>query len=162
MINEENNPTPPLNQDPEQQHIGEPQVDYKNLYLRVNADLQNLKKRADRERSELRLMVQAEIIGKFLPVMDDLERALQAAHTQGAPPAWLEGFALILKNYKKQLADVGVEEIPAQATFDPELHEALVHVESSDHQAGTIVQVLEKGYTLKGRVVRYARVSVAK
>ena len=162
MMNEENNTTPPLNQDPEQQHIGEPQIDYKNLYLRVNADLQNLKKRAERERADLRLMVQVETIEKFLPVVDDLERALQAAHTQGAELVWLDGFALILKNYKKQLADLGVEEIAAQATFDPELHEALVHVESGDHEAGTIVQVFEKGYTLKGRVIKYARVSVAK
>ena len=162
MMNEENNTTPPVNQDPEQQHIAEPQIDYKNLYLRVNADLQNLKKRAERERADLRLMVQVETIEKFLPVVNDLERALQAAPTQGAEQVWMDGFALILKNYKKQLADLGVEEIVAQATFNPELHEALVHVESSEHESGTIVQVLEKGYTLKGRVIKYARVSVAK
>jgi len=138
--------------------------DYKELFLRANADLQNFKRRMERERMDWTQLIQAETIEKFLPLVEDLQRALEAS-TKSAPEAsgaWLEGFALILKNLKKKLSELGVEEIVATGTFNPELHEALMQVDSPTHISGNIVQQLEKGYTYKGKVIKHARVSVAK
>ncbi len=136
--------------------------DYKDQFLRLNADFQNYKRRIERERTEWTHIMQADIIEKMLPLVDDLERAVQTAEGSQAAPAWIEGFQLILKNFKKTLTSLGVEEIVATGTFNPELHEALMNVESSEHQSGNIVQLLSKGYTFKGKVIKHARVSVAK
>jgi molecular chaperone GrpE len=167
MIIDETTP-PPSNQDPAQQTLvnsGEAaptEPNYKELYLRTNADFQNFKKRTERERIDLAQALQADAIEKLLPIIDDLDRAIATAQNTGAKEAWLDGFMLILKNAKKKLADLGVEEITQTTAFDPMMHEALMHVESTEHKSGEIVQVLEKGYLLKGKVIKYARVSVAK
>lgn len=138
--------------------------DYKELLLRTNADFQNFKRRVERERTEWTSLMQSSVIEKILPFVQDLERAIQVAQTQSAEgsSAWIEGFQLILKNLKKTLADMGVAEIAATGQFNPELHEALMHVDSTDHKSGDIVQELSKGYTFKGKVLTHARVSVAK
>lgn len=136
--------------------------DYKELLLRTNADFQNFKRRVERERAEWTSLMQASVIEKMLPFVTDLERAIQSAPATEGSSAWLEGFQLILKNLKKTLKDLGVEEISTTGQFNPELHEALMHVESADHASGDIVQELSKGYTLKGKVITHARVSVAK
>jgi molecular chaperone GrpE len=139
------------------------QPDYQALFLRATADLQNFKRRTERERSEWATLIQIDVIEKMLPILDDVERAL--AHTeQPTTPetvVQLEGFQLIAKNFKKTLAGLGVEEIPATGLFNPELHEALMQVASSEHRSGEIVQEFRKGYTLKGKVLRHAQVSVA-
>lgn len=167
MIIDETTP-PPANQDPAQQTLVEPETptaaepNYKELYLRTNADFQNFRKRTERERSELAQGLQADAVERMLPIIDDLDRAITSAQQNGVQESWLDGFVLILKNAKKKLAEIGVEEIANTTTFDPMLHEALMHVDSPEHQSGDIVQVLEKGYALKGKVIKYARVSVAK
>ena len=167
MIIDETTP-PPANQDPAQQTLVEPEEptvaepNYKELYLRTNADFQNFRKRTERERAELAQGLQADALERLLPIIDDLDRAITSAQQNGVQESWLDGFVLILKNANKKLAEIGVEEIALTTTFDPELHEALMHVDSPQHQSGDIVQVLEKGYALKGKVIKYARVSVAK
>ena len=167
MIIDETTP-PPANQDPAQQTLVEAEEpttaepNYKELFLRNNADFQNFKKRIERERADLAHALQADAIERLLPIIDDLDRAVTTAQQSGVQEAWLEGFVLILKNAKKKLAEFGVEEINNTTAFDPTVHEALMHVESANHHSGDIVQVLEKGYTLKGKVIKYARVSVAK
>jgi molecular chaperone GrpE len=139
------------------------QPDYKELFLRVTADLQNFKRRTERERSEWATLIQIDVIEKIIPILDDLERALANARQQSLPEttSWLEGFQLIAKNFKKDLTELGVEEISTSGLFNPELHEALMQVTSSDHRSGEIVQEFRKGYTLKGKVLRHAQVSVA-
>lgn len=140
--------------------------DYKELLLRTNADFQNFKRRVERERTEWTSLMQSSVIEKILPFVSDLERAIQAQASQeatpGGQPDAIKGFELILKNLKKTLKGLGVEEIPTTGQFNPELHEALMHVESADHASGDIVQELSKGYTHKGKVLTHARVSVAK
>jgi molecular chaperone GrpE len=137
---------------------------YKDLYQRATADFQNYKRRIERERVEWAHTAQADTIEKILPVVDDLERAIATA--QQTPTAenaaWIEGFELILKNLKKKLTEMGVEEVPATGEFNPEFHEALMNVDSQDHQSNHIVQVLSRGYSLKGKVIKHARVSVAR
>lgn len=146
----------------EQTSFQEP--DYKDLFLRANADLQNFKRRIERERGEWMTCAQVDLLGKLLPLIDDFERAVQVAEEK-APmdaAAWVEGFILIQKNLKKMLADMGVEEIPAVGAFNPEFHEALMTVENANVPSGHIVQLLSKGYSFKDKVIRHARVSVAK
>ena len=160
MINDDTKTT---EQENIQAHV-EPEVDYKSLYLRTQADLQNYTKRTQRERSEWGDIVKSETIAKMLPIVDDLERALQTAKTmiQDAEQSpWLSGFELILKNAQKTLSGLGLEEIKVDGQFDPTLHEALMNVSSQEHTSGQVVQVLTKGYMLQGKVVRHAQVSVA-
>ena len=76
--------------------------------------------------------------------------------------SWLDGFKMIRKNLDKKLTDLGVEEVDCSGKFDPNLHEALMQVESEDHKHGEIVQVVSPGYLFGGVVIRHAKVSVAK
>src|SRR3990172_1275262 len=154
----ETTPTPPA----EQKSILEP--DYKELFMRANADLQNFQRRIDRERSEWAVVIQANVLEKIVPFIDELERAISAAEQNIAQEqlSWLEGFQLMLKNFKKTLTTLGVEEIDTTGVFNPVVHEALMQVESQDHSSGHIVQILSRGYIFKGKVIRHARVSVAK
>ncbi len=144
--------------------VEETATDYRAQFLRVSADFANYKRRMEKERLEWMQTAQNSILQKVLPIVDDLERAL--AHTQAnASPeqnSLVEGFTLIQKNAKKIFTDLGVEEIDASGTFDPELHEALVSVQAQDKQSDHIVEVLRKGYLFKGKVLRHAQVSVAK
>jgi molecular chaperone GrpE len=132
--------------------------------IRVNADFDNFKKRITKERSEWESFAQINIIEEFLPFIDDYERALQTAQKDGKKDglAWLQGFEIIYKNLKKTLDRMGVKEVDCSSNFDPEFHEALMEVESKDHKEGQIVQVLNKGYLFKDKVIRHAKVSVAK
>lgn len=140
------------------------QPDYKEQYIRANADFQNYKRRIEKERIEWTQVMQGDVLEKMLPFVDDLERAIQASENSApeGSTAWIEGFKLILKNLKKKLSELGIEEISTKELFNPEFHEALMQVESAEHSTGQIVQELSKGYTFKGKVLKHARVSVAK
>jgi len=139
-------------------------INYKEQFLRLNADLQNYKRRVEKERAEWMHVAQASALEPMLSIADDLDRAIENSEKNPdvAQSAWFEGFKLIQKNLHKSLNDLGVQEIAATGSFNPELHEALIQVESPDHQSGHIVQLLNKGYTLKSKVLRHAKVSVAK
>jgi len=144
------------------------QVNYKELYVRLAADLQNFKRRIDKERFEWSETAQGIIVSAFLPIFEDFDRAIETVdylilqQGQQVPVSYLEGFKLIQKNVKKTLADVGINEIDTTGQFNPEYHEALTQVDSSAHTSGTIVQTLSKGYMFKGKVLKHAQVSVAK
>ena len=140
-------------------------VDYKSQFLRVNADFQNFKKRMEKERIEWFVVSQASVLKQVLPVVDDFDRAIktdQKGDITKEEKVWLEGFEIIKKKFMKILTDLGVEEVLCDGSFDPELHEALMTVESEDHKEGEIVQVLSKGYRFKDQVLIHAKVSVAK
>jgi len=138
----------------------------KNQLLRVTADFANYRRRIEKERVEWVQVGQNAIIKAFLPVLDDIERAFSAAiQPVGASDAAVQsirdGLALVEKNMRKMLDDLGVQEIMCHGAFDPHFHEALMQTTIDGIEAGTIVQVLSKGYTYKGVVVRHAKVSVA-
>jgi len=139
------------------------QVDYKELSQRLTADLQNYKRRVEKERSEWIVTAQANLIGSLTPIFDDLDRAIEAAtkNTGQSLQSIQEGLLLVQKNMQKILSSIGVEEIKSYGEFNPEFHEALMHAPSSDHKSGEIVQILSKGYLFKGKVIRHAKVSVA-
>jgi len=132
----------------------------RDVYLRKLAEFDNFRKRVDREREDVRLAAQEELIREFLPVIDNFERALQ--HTDGDGGAFHQGVEMIAKQLRETLERKGVTEIdPIGQKFDPEIHEAVQRVEDGEHPPGTIVFVMLKGYTMGDRLIRPAMVGVA-
>ena len=139
-------------------------IDYQSQFLRVTADFNNYQRRVEKERSMWMQTARTSVIGSFLPVVDDVERALAATEGKALDEAGqtvVEGLSLMAKNLKKILNDLGVEEIDCSGAFDPKVHEALMQTESDAHESGAIVAVLVKGYMHKEAVIRHAKVSVA-
>lgn len=140
------------------------QVDYKDLFLRVSADLQNFQRRVEKQKAEWTLVAQEAIILKLIPVIEDFDRAISTCAT-GSEPAvkqWVDGLVVVQKNLKKSLSDLGIEEIMPTGMFNPEYHEAVAQIDSPSHQSGQIVDVVSKGYKFKDKVIKYAQVTVSK
>ncbi len=133
----------------------------REMYLRKLAEFDNYRKRTERERDEFKNIATEELIREILPVIDNFERALQHAGN-GDPDSFRQGVEMIARQLVDLLQKEGLEEVdPIGGPFDPELHEAVDRVENSEHEPGTVVSVLVKGYTLRGRLVRPAMVTVA-
>lgn len=128
---------------------------------RLLAEFDNFRKRTEKERVQWMDAAQVTVLKEILAVVDDFERALQAAHQQPAEKQDLIGFDLIYKALQKMLTNFGVEELVVGQQFDPELHEALLSTPVQDKASGDIVAVLQKGYRHRGVVIRPAKVSVA-
>jgi molecular chaperone GrpE len=130
-------------------------------YLRAVAELDNYKKRAIKEKADIIKYSNEEIIKDILPFMDSLDRALE--HNTGDIKSFKDGIALIQEQLLCCLKKHGVERIDAAGvTFDPNFHEALMQVESDQHEENKIVSEMEKGYLLNGRLLRPSRVCVCK
>jgi molecular chaperone GrpE len=126
---------------------------------RVAADFDNYRKRVARDQASLVARAHERLVEELLPVLDDLERALQAAEEH--EEAKLEdGVRLVYRNLKDALTREGLEEIAVDGRFDPHLHEALL-TQPSDAEEGSVLDVVQKGYRLGDRVLRPARVVVA-
>ncbi|MEX0940586.1 MAG: nucleotide exchange factor GrpE [Candidatus Babeliales bacterium] len=138
-------------------------IEWKDKYLRLSADFQNFKKRLQKEQASLRRMMQADILADVLNIVDNFDRALQEkeAETENMKD-WFAGFELIRKELYKLLEKYGVKELESYDVFDPEMHEAVMQVDSDQHESGGIVEVYQKGYIFDGSVLRPAKVSVAK
>lgn len=139
-------------------------ADYKDRYIRLLAEFENVRKRTEREKQEFVKFANEGLIAQFLHILDDLERSVEAAKVQHQDyAAFLKGIELVMahvyevlkKNDVKPMESVGKK-------FDPHCHEPLMQVESSEHEDGTIVEEFQKGYYLGERVVRTAKVKVAK
>ena len=130
-------------------------------YLRAAAELDNFRKRAVRMRAESREETLRDLLLQIAPLMDNMRRALAQ---EGAEARSLkQGVELILSQFQAVLNGYGLEEIEAVGKpFDPNLHEAMLEVESADCEPGTILEEMEKGYRLRDKVLRPARVVVAK
>ena len=150
----------------EQQNIEEPAVEEEqqevvdDRLLRLAADFDNYKKRAAREREEYVALANERLLKELLPVLDDLERALNAAE-QHEEAQLEEGVRLVHRSLASLLARNGVEEIATDGKFDPHVHEALLAQPAEDREQGDVLDVIQKGYRLGDRVVRPARVIVA-
>ncbi len=140
------------------------QPNYKDLFLRVSADLQNYQRRVEKQRAEWTAVAQESIILKLVPVIEDLDRALSSSIVSDQPAVvqWIDGLSVVQKNFKKALQELGVEEISASGVFNPELHEAVAQIDSVGHKSGQIIEVMSKGYRFKDKVIKYAQVVVAK
>jgi molecular chaperone GrpE len=131
--------------------------------LRALADLENSKKRVQKEKEELSRFGQEKLLKDFLPVADNLDRALEHA-AQGSDPAGLQkGIEMVRKLLEDALARHGVKSFSALGQpFDPRLHEAMNQVETNDLPANSVVTEMVRGYTLHDRLFRPALVTVAK
>ena len=127
--------------------------------LRLAADFDNYKKRVARERDELITLANERLVKELLPILDDLERALVAAadHEEARLE---EGVELVHRSLQSLLERNGLKEIDTAGAFDPHVHEALL-AQPSEAAEGSVIDVVQKGYTLGDRVVRPARVVVA-
>ena len=127
--------------------------------LRLAADFDNYKKRVARERDELAALSNERLVKELLPILDDLERALVAA-SEHEEVRLEEGVRLVHRSLATLLERNGVKEISTDGAFDPHVHEALL-AQPSDAEEGSVIDVVQKGYTLGDRVVRPARVVIA-
>lgn len=134
----------------------------KDKYLRLAADFDNYKKRSRQEHIETIQHASAELIGRLLPALDDLHKALDHK-PEGVDEAWLKGVELSVRKLEEALTAHGLEPIDAVGKpFDPSVHEAIGHEESTEQPEDTVVQVLRRGYRIRDRVVRPALVKVAR
>lgn len=135
----------------------------KDRYLRALADNENLKRRFRQELEEARRFSNEQLLSSLVSVLDNLQRALEAAESSENFAALKEGVSLTQKQLLEVLARSGLEPIEAVGQpFDPALHEALGHVEAPDGQApDTVVEEIQRGYTLHGRLLRPSLVRVA-
>jgi molecular chaperone GrpE len=129
-------------------------------WQRTQADFDNYRKRAAREQQAFAARAAERLVAKLLPVLDDLERAIEAAE-QHEEARVIEGVEMTKSALATALASEGVEEIPAEGVFDPHVHEALLVQPVEGVESGVIVQVVQRGYRLGDAVLRPARVIVA-
>jgi molecular chaperone GrpE len=135
--------------------------EYLELAQRTKADFENYRKRVAKESAEAFARGKAELARELLPVIDNLERALDASPDDG--DALAKGVALVLEELRAKLKGAGVEAYePTGERFDPSLHEALSTQAREGTQSGVVLETLEKGYRLNGQVLRPARVVVSK
>ena len=131
-------------------------------YLRTAADLENLRKRQKRELDDARLESKGRVLKEMLPVVDNLERAIEHATAQAGTNPIVEGVQLVLRQFLTAFERLDVTPVEAAGQpFDPNLHEAISQQES-DAPPGTVVQVLQRGYKSGDRLLRPALVVVAK
>ncbi|HEX4417402.1 MAG TPA: nucleotide exchange factor GrpE [Kofleriaceae bacterium] len=131
-------------------------------YLRAAADLENLRKRQKREIDDAKLESKGRVLKEMLPVVDNLERAIEHATVQAGTNPIIEGVQLVLRQFTTAFERLEVTPIEANGQpFDPNLHEAISQQES-DQAPGTVVQVLQRGYKSGERLLRPALVVVAK
>jgi len=132
--------------------------------LRNQADLENTRKRLDREKQEFVKFANEGVLFDLLNVLDDLERTVDLAESsQEDLSAFLKGVEIILAHLYEMLKNHGVKPIEAEGKiFDPNFHEALMQAENKELPEHTIIEVLQKGYLIHGRVLRTAKVKVSK
>jgi molecular chaperone GrpE len=129
-------------------------------YLRLAADFDNYRKRVAREQVELTRRANERLLDELLPVLDDLERALEAA-TEHEEAKLEEGVRLVHRSLLGLVERHGLSEIETEGAFDPHVHEALLSQPGEGAEEGSVLQVLQKGYKLGDKVLRPARVIVA-
>lgn len=136
---------------------------HKEQYLRTLADMENLRKRTQREKEDLAKYANESILREILPVIDNLERAVEHAEQTDSNAGLLEGVQMTLTQFSQVLAQFGVEPVDATGQpFDPAYHQAMGQLESAEQPPNTVVQQMQKGYQLHNRLLRPAFVMVAK
>jgi molecular chaperone GrpE len=134
--------------------------EYLELAQRVQADFENYRKRAAREQERLIAHAHERLVRELLPILDDLERALEAAERH-EEATLVEGVKLVEQSLRRALAKEGLAEIDAEGAFDPHVHEALLTKPGNGAEPGTVLEVVQRGYRVGDRVVRPAKVIVA-
>ncbi len=130
----------------------------KDKYLRLLAEYDNFRKRSAKEREGIYTDAVADTVNEILPVLDNLERASLYKESEKVA----EGLSITAKGAAAMLSKLGIEQFGAKGdTFDPNIHNAVMHVEDDEHSDGEIVEVFQKGYRRGDKIIRYAMVKVA-
>lgn len=136
--------------------------EWKNEYLRKQADFQNFTKRKEKEVEDLKKFSSEKIITQFLGSLDNLERAIDSSIESKDFDSLLKGIEMIVRSLKDIMAAEGVEEIKSEGVYDPVYHHAVAVEANDDFKENEIIKVLQKGYIMKGKVIRPAMVIVCK
>ena len=151
--------------DPKDQTISKQQEEIdelSNRLLRLQADFDNFRKRTEKEKSTMYEMGAKDIIERMLPVVDNFERGLASIPESEKNTAFAEGMEKIYKQFQKVLEDAGVKAIEAAGQpFDPNFHNAVMHVEDESLGENIVAEELQKGYMYRDSVVRHSMVKVA-
>jgi len=128
--------------------------------LRSRAEFENFRRRTDRDRSDFLQYAGMEIVRELLPVLDDFERAMKA---ESADTGYQKGMELIYQRLLETLRKIGLEpmEVPPGTEFDPNVHQAVVRAEDADAADNTVLEVFQRGYNFKGKLLRPTMVKVA-
>lgn len=143
-------------------------ADYKDKYLRAHADFENSKRRLEKDKMNAVSYANESFAKDILAVMDSFESALASMESTGEENTsevlekMKEGVNLTYEQLKKILEKNHIKEVVCEGEFDPEVHQAIMQVESDAHEAGDVVQVMQKGYMIKDRILRPAMVSTCK
>jgi molecular chaperone GrpE len=165
---EEEDSTDALDENPGEEPLVEDAVrkaaaerdEYLDRLQRTMAEFQNYRNRVGREKAEQRKFVTAEVVRAFLPVLDNLERAVAAAKDETDP--LLDGVRMVIGEFHRRLEQLGVKPVQTtNAKFDPSQMEAVARIETDEVDENIVLEVFEKGYRLDDFVIRYARVGVA-
>ncbi len=128
---------------------------------RQMAEFDNFRKRTEKEKAQMFETGARSVIEKILPVVDNFERGLQSAGTDGETAGFTEGMNMVYKQLMTELDAIGVKAIEAVGTeFNPEFHNAVMQVESEEYESGIVAQELQKGYMYRDTVVRHSMVAV--
>ena len=146
----------------EEENLAQQLEELKDKYLRAVAEFENFKRRTLKEKTELILNGGEKAITAILPIIDDMERAIENAHKQECVDAVEEGWELIYKKLLSTLEGMGVKKIEVEdKDFDVDFHEAVAMVPGmGDDKKGKIIDCLQTGYTLNDKVIRHAKVAV--
>ncbi|MBT8343768.1 MAG: nucleotide exchange factor GrpE [Sulfurovum sp.] len=141
-------------------------ADYKDKYLRAHADFENSKKRLEKDKMNAVSYANESFAKDILAVMDSFENALasmeESEESSEVFEKMKEGVTLTHEQLKKVLEKNHIKAVDCEGEFNPEVHQAIMQVESDTHEVGDVVQVMQKGYTIKDRVLRPAMVSTCK
>ena len=143
-------------------------ADYKDKYLRAHADFENAKKRLEKDKMNAVSYANESFAKDILAVLDSFDNALSSIegadeeNSSEVLAKMKEGVTLTHNQLKKILEKNHIKEIDCEGEFNPEVHQAIMQIESENHEAGDVVQVMQKGYTIKDRVLRPAMVSTCK
>ena len=136
--------------------------DYIKLLRSSRAEFDNYKKRTNKEKETTYDDGFGDAIKKILPIVDNFERAVECGPSDETNDSFYEGIKMVLKQTKDCFSSCGVEEISAlNEKFDPNVHNAVMHIEDSNYGENEVIEVLQKGYKYKDRILRYSMVKVA-
>lgn len=134
--------------------------EYLDLLKRTKAEFDNYRKRTTKEKENIYDDGLSDAISNILPVLDNLERAV--TYKEADEGSLLQGIEMVMKIFKDSLEKLGVEEILAEGQkFDPDYHNAVMHVENEELEENVVAEVLQKGYKYKDKIIRYSMVKVA-
>jgi molecular chaperone GrpE len=130
----------------------------KDRLSRTKAEYDNFRKRTSKEKEGIYSDACKDILKEILPVLDNLERAVKV---EGNAEDLKKGVEMTMKQFNAALEKLNVEEIPAEGEFDPNIHNAVMHVEDDNYEKNSIVEVFQKGYKREDKIIRYSMVKVA-